>query len=308
VPHVVEDGDFGRLKRMLLGARCRRVRPARDEKVITAWNGLMISALAKAAQVLGSARYAAAATRAARFLLEKHRRDGGLLRVSHGGTARLAGQLEDHAFLAAALLDLYETGFDATHFEAAVGIVEETVEKFWDSRAGGFFAATAAEEPLLTRSREEYEGPMPTANAVMATTLLRLSELTGRREYRTRAVRALESFHGDLGRFPSGHASLLCALDFLKGPIYVIVVAGQSPEPLLRVAHGMFLPNKVVAYADGRSLIPVLEGRGAANRRAAAYVCRGGTCLPPASDAMQLEALLRQQAADIQRAGKPTVL
>jgi uncharacterized protein YyaL (SSP411 family) len=255
----------------------------------------MISALAKAAQILGMPIYARAAARAARFLLAKHVRYGRLLRCSRAGVAGPDGCLEDHAYLAAALLDLYETTFDAACYSDAARLAARAVELFWDERAGGFFAAVP-DRTLFARLREEYEGPMPLANAVMAQTLLRLHEFTGAPELLERAERTVASFHGGLTRVPSGHASLLCAVDFMKGPVTALVVSGPQPEALLCAARRVFCPNQVVALADGRAHIPILEGREPLAGKAAAYVCRDWTCLPPVTEPAELEALLRRPA------------
>jgi uncharacterized protein YyaL (SSP411 family) len=295
VLHVVEERNLAGLRAMMLRARGRRARPRRDDKVITAWNALMISALAKAAQVLGVPVYAHAAARAARFLLDRHFRSGRLLRCSRAGAAGPDGYLEDYAYLAAALLDLYETTFDAAYYEAATRLAAQAVELFWDERAGGFFAA-AADEALFMRQREEHEGPMPLANAVMALTLLRLHALTGAPEFLDRAERTVASFHGALGRIPSGQASLLCAVDFLKGPVTAVVISGPDSEALLRAARKSFCLNQVVALADGRASIPILDDRGPLAGKAAAYVCRDWTCLPPVTEPAELEALLRRPA------------
>jgi uncharacterized protein YyaL (SSP411 family) len=292
VLHVVEEGELTRLRAAMLRARGRRVRPRRDDKVLTAWNALMISALAKAAQVLGAPAYGRAAARAARFLLDRHVSYGRLRRSSRAGVTGPDGYLEDHAYLAAALLDLYETTFDASFHEAASRLAARAVELFWDERAGGFFAG-AADPALFARLREDYEGPMPLANAVMALTLLRLHALSGAPELLDRAERTVASFSGLLGRIPSGLPSMLCAVDFLQGPVTTLVVAGPQPEVLLRAARKVFCPNLVMALADGRAAIPILEGRGALAGKAAAYVCRDWTCLPPIGEPEELEALLR---------------
>ncbi|HXX92206.1 MAG TPA: thioredoxin domain-containing protein, partial [Planctomycetota bacterium] len=160
------EGDFSPLKRKLLDVRSRRVRPHLDDKVLTGWNALMISAMAQASGVLGEPRYREAAERAARFLLERHRQDGKLLRTSRLGEAKLDAYLEDHAYLAAALLDLYEATFDGAYFAEAEKLAQRAIDLFWDERAGGFFTTAAGHASLLARMREEYEGPHPTGNSV----------------------------------------------------------------------------------------------------------------------------------------------
>jgi uncharacterized protein YyaL (SSP411 family) len=293
VLHVAEDGDFADLKKKMFEARSRRVRPHLDDKVLTSWNALMISAMAQAGQALDEPKYRDAALRAAKFLLATHKKDGKLLRTSRLGEAKLDAYLEDYAYLAAAMLDLYEATFDAASFEEARALAAKAVELFWDETAGGFFTTAKGHEALIARMREEYEGPTPTGNSVMALTLLKLHDFTGDAAIRDRADKVVRSYKSDLDRYPAGHAYLLCALDYLKGPSREIVIAGPNPEPLLKVVRRRFLPNKVLALADGKARIPLLEGREAVNGKAAAYVCESMACKKPVTEPAELEALLK---------------
>ncbi len=286
------EGDHAELKRRLFEARSRRVRPHLDDKVLTSWNALMITAFCQAAQALGEARYREAAERAARFLLARHVAGGKLLRTSRLGEAKLDAYLDDYAYLAAAMLDLYETTFDPAWFEEARRLAERAVGLFWDEKAGGFFSTAESHASLLVRMREEYEGAVPIGNSVMALTLLKLHDLTGEDAFRDRAERTLRSFKTELENHPSAFPYLLCAVDYLKGPSREIVIAGPEPETLLRVVRSRFLPNKVVALADGRAKIPLLEGRTAVGGKAAAYVCENRVCQRPVTDPAELEKLL----------------
>jgi uncharacterized protein YyaL (SSP411 family) len=294
VLHVVDEGDFAALKKKLFDARSKRVRPHLDDKVLTGWNALMISAMAQASQALGESRYREAAERAAKFLLEKHRKDGRLLRTSRLGEAKLDGYLEDYSYLAAALLDLYEATFDASYFDEAEKLAKKAIELFWDEEAGGFYTTAKGQESLIARMREEYEGPHPTGNSVMTLVLLKLHDLTGIASYRDSAEKTVRSMKADLDRHPAGHAWMLCAIDYMRGPSKEIVIGGPDPEPFLKVVRGMFLPNKVLALADGKSKIPVLEGRGAVKGKTAAFVCENMTCQSPVTTPSDLEPLLKK--------------
>jgi uncharacterized protein YyaL (SSP411 family) len=287
-------GDFEAQKRKLFEARSARVRPHLDDKVLTGWNALMIGAMAQASQILGETRYREAAERAAKFLLERHRKDGRLLRTSRLGEAKLDAYLEDYSYLAAAMLDLYEATFDGAYFEEAEKLAVQAIEHFWDDAAGGFFTTAKGHASLIARMREEYEGPHPTGNSVMAMTLLKLFSLTGKESYRDRAEKTVKSMKAELERYPAGHAWMLCALDYMKGPAREIVITGPDPGPLLQVVRRMFLPNKVVALADGKAKIPVLEDRGPVKGKAAAYVCENMTCRRPVTEPVELEAMLRK--------------
>jgi uncharacterized protein YyaL (SSP411 family) len=292
VLHVVGDGEFGDLKKKLFEARSKRIRPHLDDKVLTSWNGLMISAMAQAAQTLGEEKYRRAAERAARFLLTTHRRDGKLLRTSRLGEAKLEGYLEDYACLAAAMVDLYETTFEGSYFEEARRLVIQAVDLFWNDRTGGFFSTAKDHEALIVRMGEEFEGPMPTANSVMVMTLLKLFDLTGEAFFRDYAEKTIRSFKSGLERYPIGHAWMLCGMDYLKGPSKEIVIAGPDPGPMLKVIRARFLPNKVVALADGKAKIPILEGRVPAGGKTTAYVCENMSCQKPVTDPAELEAAL----------------
>lgn len=292
VLRVLGDGDFAAEKKALFEARAKRVRPLLDDKVLTAWNGLMISAFAQAARVLGEERYRAAAEKAAAFLLAKHRKDGKLLRTSRLGEAKLDGTLHDYAFLAAALFELYETTFDPAYYEESKRLAEQAVALFWDEKAGGFFMTPAGEAHLLARMREEHEGPMPTGNAVLALLFLKLHGCTGEAVWRERAEKTVNSFKEDLDRYPSAQTTLLMAIDWLKGPAREIVVAGPGEEALLAKIRGTFLPTSIVARADGKSKLPLLEGKGPVGGKAAAYVCENMACKAPVTDPAALEALL----------------
>ncbi|HXG61914.1 MAG TPA: thioredoxin domain-containing protein [Planctomycetota bacterium] len=295
VLRLVEDGSFDDLRRRMFEARSRRVRPGRDDKVLTSWNGLMISAFARAAQVLEEPRYREAAARAARFLLARHVREGVLLRTSRLGEAKIEGYLDDHAFLAAALLDLYETTFDAAWLAEARRWADRAAELFGDAQAGGFYVTAAGREDLIARMREDYEGPMPTANATLALVFLRLHHLTGEDALRGRAEKTLASYASALERYPAGHATMLMAADFLVGPVREVVVSeGPGEDALLRAARRPFAPRKVVARAAaGAPPLPLLEGRGPVGGKAAAYVCENRTCRAPVTEPGELEALLR---------------
>ncbi|HEX7902153.1 MAG TPA: thioredoxin domain-containing protein [Planctomycetota bacterium] len=294
VLHVAAEGDFTAEKKALFEARAKRVRPGLDDKVLTAWNGLMISAFTQGARVLGEDRYRQAAEKAAAFLLTRHRKDGKLLRTSREGEAKLDGTIADYAYFSAALLDLYETTFDPAYYEEGRRLAEKAVDLFWDEKAGGFFVTPAGEPHLLARLREEHEGPMPTGNAVLALVFLRLFGYTGEAGFRERAEKTVNSFKEQLDQVPSAQPTLLMAVDWLKGPAREIVLAGEAPEALLGKLRATFLPNTVLARADGKSKIPLLEGKIAVNGKAAAYVCENMACKAPVTDVAALEEALKK--------------
>ncbi len=289
---------------LLLAARDDRAPPARDDKVLTAWNGLMLGALAEAAAVLGRPDYLRAAEANAAFLLHSLREDGRLLRTWRDGRAKLKGYLEDHAFLIDGLIALYETSFDLRWLQEARALADTMLDLFWDPSSEGFFDTGTDHEELLTRPRDVTDGAMPSGASAATLALLRLGALTGVSRYRAPAIAALEGIAPLLGRHAIGLGHWLCALDFaLSSPKEVVIVGGRG-EPdtaaLLSALHGAYLPNKVVAGLESEDDpaaedLALLEGRHRVGGRATAYVCQNFACRMPVTEA---EALLSQLAGE----------
>jgi uncharacterized protein YyaL (SSP411 family) len=314
---VVERG-----RRVLFDARERRVKPGRDEKILTAWNGLMLRSFAEAAISLERDDYRDAAIRNAEFVLSHlladtdgphpSTEDEGygerrwrLLRTYKDGQAKLNAYLEDYSFYAAGLLALYEATFDLRWFEAAKGLADTMVAQFADDSGGGFFDTSADHESLLTRPKDLYDNATPSGNSVAADVLLRLSEFTGDETFRARAGRLLSGLHAAMAQHPSAFGYLLCVLDFYLTPAQQIALAGDPSaadmRPLVQSIFGRYLPNKVVALrrpgpAGDRAaqLIPLLAERPQRDGKATAYICEHYTCQLPVTDRESLE---RQLAA-----------
>ncbi len=279
----------------LYAARARRPPPLRDDKILAAWNGLMISAHAQAALVLGDSRYAEQGARAATFVLTRMRQDGRLLRSHKDGQARHTGYLDDYAFLIAGLLDLYEATGQPRWLKEAValdGVLEGAYE---DKEHGGYFMTGHEHEALLAREKPAYDGAEPSGNSVQALNLMRLHELTTQDRYRQRAERTLRAFGGRLSKTPAALSEMLLAADFhLDTPKELVIVAPRSrtdAEPLLAKLRSTFVPNRVLAVAvegsdfDAQSkLVPLLQGKVTRNGRATAYVCEQRVCKLPTSD------------------------
>ena len=270
-------------------AREARIHPARDDKVLVAWNGLMISALAQAFQVLGERRYLDAATRAARMILGSMRRpDGRLFATARNGRAHLDAYLDDYAFLVQALIDLYESDFDAAWLREALALEALVTEHFEDADKGGWFTTGKEHEKLIARLKNPHDGALPAGNGVHALNLLRLSELTGRGELAQRAERAIRSLGAMVNAYPAAFSQLLIAVDFLAAGPREVVVAGEpssaATAALLARVRKTFLPQRVVALAaEGAddTLIPLLEGKTPGAGGARAFVCRSYACRAP---------------------------
>jgi uncharacterized protein YyaL (SSP411 family) len=284
-----------RIRATLLAARAPRVRPGLDDKRLTAWNALMISALAEAGAVLERDDYLDAARRAAGFVLETMRDDDGrLLRTYNAGQAKLNAYLEDHAFLLEALITLYEATFEPRWFHAARATADAIIERFADPERGGFFQTSSDHERLVARRKELEDNPIPSGASSAAFGLLRLAALTGDARYEEHAT-GVFLLAGDLARrFPGGFGHLLQALDFHLSATREVALVGADTRELARVVRGAFRPHLVLAGGDGAdaSGIALLEGRTPPGGRPAAYVCERFSCRQPVSEPSELEALL----------------
>jgi hypothetical protein len=298
----------------LYAARLRRIPPGLDDKTLTAWNGMMLGAMAEGYRILGDPRYLTAALRAADFLLTALRRpDGGLFRTYRAGKAHLDGYLEDYAFLAEGLVDLYEAGGGVRYLREATSFVERILADFGDE-AGGFYDTARGHEALIVRHRDGADGAIPSANAVAASVLARLSRLLDRADFRDRAVSAIQAYGRPMTQHPRAFCGSLAVVDFLlEGPVELALVGtpGEPGYEALRTAVGRrYLPNRIVAHhdpaGDDAPDLPLLAGKGLVSGKAALYVCRDFACQTPATDpAALMRALVDQPggAAEEPRTG-----
>ncbi len=284
-----------RARPLLLAARGRRVPPGRDEKVLTAWNGLMLRAFAEAARVLGRDDYRETAQRNADFLLGAMYRDGRLLRTYRDGQAKLNGYLEDYASLADGLLSLYETTFEPRLFEAACALADAMLAHFWDDAEGGFFNTSDDHEALISRPKDLFDNAVPSGNSIAVEVLLRLSALSGRSLYAERAEATLRGLSGVLARAPGGFGRLLSALELVLAGQVEVAIAGDpgdaETEALLAVPRGAYRPNMVTALTRPGAVeagVALLEGRERVDGHAAAYVCRHFACRRPVTSSEDL--------------------
>jgi uncharacterized protein YyaL (SSP411 family) len=288
-------------RQVLFEAREQRVRPGRDEKVLTAWNGMFLRALAEAASVLGQDEFRAAAVRNAEFLLGTMRRpDGRLFRTwKPGHSAKLNGYLEDYANLADGLVALYEATFERRWLSAAVELADIMLERFVDRENGGFFDTADDHESLIARPKDVFDNATPAGNSVAADVLLRLALLLDRSDYRMAAERVFLLLRAALVRYPLGFARALSGLDLYLGAPKEIAIIGApgsaDTQALLRTVFEPFLPNKVVAGGDDTTGIPLLEQRGQLDGHATAYVCQNYTCQQPVTspDALRDQLMAR---------------
>jgi uncharacterized protein YyaL (SSP411 family) len=293
-----EPADLQGIRARLYETRRDRVWPGIDDKRLTAWNALMIAALADAGAALERDDYLDAASACAGFVLGELRGpDGRLLRSWKEGEAKLNGYLEDHAFLVEALISLYEATFDQRWFAAAREIADFMIEHFADEENGGFFETADYHERLVARRKDLEDNPIPAGNSSAAYGLLRLALLTGEYEYERRAAGVFRLLHRIAFQHPQAFAHLLQAIDFHLAAVKEVALVGDDVRPLERVVRGRFRPHVVLAGApsddaDAASVVPLLEGRAPVNGSAAAYVCERFACQRPVTEPEELEALL----------------
>jgi uncharacterized protein len=285
------------IRSKLFDAREERTRPGRDEKVLAAWNGLMLRSFALAARVLGREDYREAAEKNAAFLLEKLRNGGRLRRSYKDGQARFNGYLEDYAMVADGLVALYEATFETRWLVEAGDLCDAILELFWDEGQRGFYDTPADHEELVTRPRDVYDSAAPSGNSVATDVLLRLSLLLDRDDHRARAEAVLESLSGGMEKLPGAFGRLLAALDFHVSRPREVAIVGEPGAPdtraLVDAVYARYVPNKVVAGRDpedeeAAGLVPLLADRPTRDSRATAYVCEGYVCQAPTTDPEEL--------------------
>jgi uncharacterized protein YyaL (SSP411 family) len=270
----------------LFARREGRIRPARDEKILTDWNGLMLGATARAAAHLGREDYRELAESNAGFLLETMWDGDRLLHAFKDGRARFNGYVDDYADLADGLTALYELTFNDRWLKAAVEIVEKMIEEFWDFEHGGFFFTGNSHESLVARTKEYFDNATPSGNSVAADLLARLGTLLDRSDFKEKSEQICRNVSDYLASYPTGFGRLLGAVDYLVGPSQEIAVVG-SADPFLETIRSRYLPRTVIASGEPDS-IGLLNGRSALGGKPTVYLCENYVCQQPTTDAAVL--------------------
>lgn len=318
IAHTLDDtaAKFGRSKpdieRLLNEARTKllemrghRPRPLRDDKTLVSWNGLMISAFARAGQVLGDDRYLHHAIRSAMFI-EGHLLDATthkLTRRWRGGHGEVEGFLEDYAFYIQGLLDLYESSLDIRWLKRAIELQKTQDNLFWDAPAGGYFSTSGKDASVFMRIKNAEDNAEPSGNSVAAMNLLRLSQMTDDRELRTKGEQTLRAFSPILNKATTAVPQMLVALDFsLSKPKQIILagkVEGQDTLAMLRSIHGQYIPNRVILLADGGEgqqflgqRVPLLVELKMIGGRSTAYICENYACQLPTNELAKFQSML----------------
>ena len=287
-------------KQKLFSVRETRVKPFRDEKIITAWNGLVLSGLAEAIKISPQPSCVDAVKRTIDFIFAKLFRDGFLLHTYKDGQAKLLGFLDDYAFMAVGLLDLSEALFDRSALERAIDLGEIMLREFWDDDGGGLFYTGVSQEKLISRAKPIFDASIPSGNAMATQLLLRLHHLTGDQRYYQYAEKVLRSYYDAMENQPHGFAHLLCALDFYLEKPKDVVMIGERGDPgveeLLTKIHSIYQPNMTSQLASPSEtlerLSPLLRGKSQVGDKATVYVCHNFTCSAPVTSWAELKPLI----------------
>lgn len=289
--------ERGRQK--LFEVREKRTHPYKDDKILTDWNGLMISAFSKAAQVFGKKIYSDYAVNAAEFILLKmFDREGRLLHRYREYEAAIFANADDYAFLTAGLLDLYETAFEPGYLEYAIKINNNFIEHFWDMQNGGFFFTPDYGEKLISKKKEIYDGAVPSSNSVAMLNLLRIARITADNSFEEKVGKINKVFSNQIENYPAGFTQFLIALDFATGPSYEIILAGdksaEKTKQFLSIIEEKFNPNKILLFAEEKinKTVPYISNYETSQDKITVYVCENYVCNLPVSEPEKLKKIL----------------
>ena len=310
IPHLEKFPDEAAAKRLeisrekLFEVREKRIHPHKDDKILTDWNGLMVAALARGAQVLNEPTYAQAAERAAQFVFKTlQQKDGRLLQRYRDGAAAIDAPLEAYAFFAWGLMELYEVTFQVDYLVEARRLTYKAVDLFWDKKHGGLFLTPLDQQGLIARPKDLYDGATPSGNSVMALNLIRLARLTMDQELEQRAQAQLKAFAGSVESQPTAHTFFLHAVDFALGPSREVVIAGDlrksDTQAMFKELRSWYLPRQVVVFRPPgedppvTKIIPFIKEQRSIDGKATAYVCENFACQAPTTDVVQMKEFLK---------------
>ena len=283
-------------KEMLYKERNKRAAPLRDEKILVAWNGLMISAYAKAGQVLNNSAFIQQAVKAAQFVLDKNYINGRLLRSYKDGAAKHNAYLDDYAFFIAGLIDIYEATYDIRWLTKAIELDKVLESQYEDKKYGGYFMTSNDHEKLIAREKPAYDGALPGGNSIQLMNLLRLAEFTSNEAYKKRAKKMLQAFSNTLNNYPTSLSKMLSAVSFYYDEVKEIVIVTpehkkQQADKFIRELVKHYIPGKILAVtSEGEDIkrqekiIPLVQGKKAIKGQTTAYVCKFGACELPTSN------------------------
>ena len=292
----IQNNHIKSLRNKLFKARETRIRPHKDDKILTDWNGLMIAAFAKAGYIFNDPKYIQVAKKAVDFILNQMKNsEGRLLHRYRKGGADILAFIDDYAFFTWGLINLYEASFETVYLENAIMLIEEQLKLFWDRSIGAFFFTAEDAESLLTRQKESYDGAIPSGNSVSMLNLLRLAQITGNDDFEKKADQLGRVFAENIRANPVAHSLMMVAVDYAVGPTYSLVIAGDSGKEdtisMLNELRKQFLPNKSLIFRPTEELNPEIDKYSnfiqffdKYDEKATAFVCINKTCKAPTND------------------------
>ncbi len=284
--------------------REKRIHPFKDDKILTDWNGLMVSAFARAARVFNMKEYEEIAEEAIQFIFKKmFKEDGFLYHRYREGQVDIEANLDDHAFLIMALLELYEVGFKTGHLKKAIKLNDVLIKNFWDISKGGFYFTSDKSEKLISRQKESYDGAIPSGNSVSMLNLAKLSRITGDRSFEDKALKISDYFSGTVKNSPSSHTYMLTALSFIYGPANEVFIVGKKDSTqtlkIIRTLNSNYLPNKIVVFkpsdekdSEIDKISDFSKNLKLINGKTTVYVCKNYYCKLPTNDTGKMLELL----------------
>ncbi|NOX17758.1 MAG: thioredoxin domain-containing protein [Chlorobi bacterium] len=298
-------GALERSREIIFKAREKRIHPSKDDKILTDWNGLMISALAKAGKIFDEPKYIQAAERCASFISGKlTNENGSILHRYREGEAAIDGYIDDYAFLAQGLTELYEATFELNYLIRAKELTDFAIANFWDEENGGFFFTRNNGEKLPARSKDFYDGAIPSGNSVMLLNLIKTGRFTAKEKYETYADKLVGAFSASVKRNPTAYGQFLSGFDFLANQSFEIIIVAEQNDDRVRqiskVLESVFVPNKVALFLPTgeketvNSFAPFTKDYETLNDKPTIYVCRNYSCALPTNDAEKMLELLKQ--------------
>lgn len=285
------------VRKTLFEYREKRVRPGRDDKILSDWNGLLIAALSKSSTAFNNKKYFQIAMKTADFIIQDIKDNGRLMHRYKDGEWSIPANVDDYSFVIWGMLELYEAAFDIKYLEMALQLTEELIRDFYDEVSGGFYFTSTKAEELIMRNKEIYDGAVPSGNSVTLLNLIRLSRITGNNRYEELANEIIKAFSGTVSEIPHAYSHFLCGVDFIIGPSYEVVISGniKDIDGMIKSLNGRFIPRKVVVFNPENDdkineIAPYTVGQKAINGRPTAYVCMNYSCKRPVTS---IEEMLR---------------
>lgn len=294
IARIIDDS-----RTLLLKERVKRPKPGLDDKILTSWNGLMISALANIYKVTGNALYLESAVKAVGFIKNNLYKDKALFHRYRDGESRFEGTLEDYAYLFSGLLDLYEAAFDIKNLEFAIELNDITVDKFYDNENGGFFDVGSEIKDVILKTKDTYDGAEPAGNSIQIMNMLRLGYMTDNKDLIEKAEQSLKLFSYDINRLPFSSPQMLCALSFILNSPKEIIITGElkneKTKELMNCVDQLFIPNKVELHSTDElaKISPFIKNLVSDNNESKVYVCENYQCNLPTDETEKLRELLK---------------